>query len=116
PQLKYRIDLVAFTLEEPPFFRTSQMGSAVHAKYLFDNKIKVKAMVCLEMIGYFTDKPKSQEYPLRVLKAVYPSTGNFIAVVGSMGDDGLTRHMKKRMTEASKMGVESINAPSSMQG
>jgi hypothetical protein len=116
PELKYRIDLVAYTLEEPPFFRTSQMGSAVHAKYLFDNKIKVKAMVCLEMIGYFTDKPKSQEYPIAALKAVYPSIGNFIAVVGSMGDDGLTRHMKKRITEASNMGVESINAPSSMQG
>jgi hypothetical protein len=116
PDLKYRIDLVAYTLEEPPFFRTSQMGSAFHAKYLFDNHINVKAMVCLEMIGFFTDKPKSQEYPIAALKAIYPSTGNFIAVVGSMGDDGLTKSMKKRMTEASKLGVESINAPSTLQG
>jgi hypothetical protein len=116
PDLKYRIDLVAFTLEEPPFFRTAQMGSAVHAKYLYDNNIKVKAMICLEMIGFFTDKDKSQEYPIAALKAIYPSKGNFIAVVGSMGDDGLTKSIKKRMTEASMLAVESINAPSNLQG
>jgi Peptidase family M28 len=28
--LKYRFDLVAYTLEEPPFFRTESMGSFVH--------------------------------------------------------------------------------------
>ncbi|MFL5731028.1 MAG: M28 family peptidase [Cytophagaceae bacterium] len=116
PELKYRIDLVAYTLEEPPFFRTSQMGSAVHAKYLSENNIKVKAMICLEMIGYFSDKPKSQEYPVKALKTLYPSTGNFIAVVGKMGDSELTKHMKKKMLEGSSIGVESINAPESMTG
>jgi hypothetical protein len=116
PQLSYRIDFVAYTLEEPPFFRSAQMGSAVHAKYLYDNNIKVKAMICLEMIGYFSDKPKSQEYPVKALKAMYPGTGNFIAVVGKMGDSELTKHMKKHMLEGSSIGVESINAPESMTG
>jgi hypothetical protein len=116
PTLAYRIDFVAYTLEEPPFFRSSLMGSAVHAKYLHDNNIKVKAMICLEMIGFFSDKPKSQEYPVKALKAMYPTTGNFIAVVGKMGDGELTRHMKKYMKEGSLIGVESINAPESMTG
>ena len=30
--LQHQIELVAYTLEEPPFFRTEQMGSAIHAK------------------------------------------------------------------------------------
>ena len=54
-KLKYRIDLVAYTLEEPIYFNTEYMGSYVHAKYLFDNHIKVKGMISLEMIGYFKD-------------------------------------------------------------
>src|SRR5689334_10699130 len=29
--LKHRIDLVAYSLEEPPYFRTGSMGSFVHA-------------------------------------------------------------------------------------
>ena len=48
-----RIDFVAFTLEEPPFFRTEQMGSYVHAKSIHERGAPVRGMICLEMIGYF---------------------------------------------------------------
>lgn len=46
--LKYRVDLVAYTLEEPPYFRTEQMGSYVHAKSLNDDEAEVLGMVVLE--------------------------------------------------------------------
>ncbi|MBI1837030.1 MAG: M28 family peptidase, partial [Flavobacteriia bacterium] len=52
-KLKKRIDLVAYSLEEPPYFRTIYMGSYIHAKSLFDNKSEVYGMISLEMIGYF---------------------------------------------------------------
>ena len=116
PNLKYRIDLLAYTLEEPPFFRSEFMGSAVHARYIIDNKIPFKAMICLEMIGYYTDEPKSQEYPVKALKAIYPSVGNFIAVVGRTGENDLVKDIKRRMLEGSEINVESINAPASMTG
>jgi Peptidase family M28 len=61
--LKYRIDLVAFSLEEPPFFHTKNMGSYIHAKSLHDSSIAVKGMISLEMIGYFSDEKNSQTYP-----------------------------------------------------
>jgi hypothetical protein len=61
-ELKQRVDLVAFTLEEPPFFRTHGMGSAQHAKMLVDEKVDVSLMIALEMIGYFTDTPDTQDY------------------------------------------------------
>jgi len=38
-------------------------------------------MISLEMIGYFTDE-KIQEYPLSALKYIYPTTADFIALVG----------------------------------
>lgn len=115
-ELKYRIDLVAYTLEEPPFFRTENMGSAVHAKYLHDNNIKVKGMISIEMIGYFSDQPKSQEYPLGILKLFYPTKANYIAVVGKLGQGRMVRKIKKNMRSGSDISVRSINAPASIPG
>ncbi|WP_346883472.1 M28 family peptidase [uncultured Algibacter sp.] len=80
-KLKYRIDLVAYTLEEPPYFRTEKMGSYIHAKSLLDNNVNVYGMVSLEMIGYFTNAHNSQQYPDPRLGAVYGNQGNFITLV-----------------------------------
>jgi len=46
PDLDYRIDFVAYCLEEPPFFGTPDMGSFVHAKSLHDQQIDVIGMIC----------------------------------------------------------------------
>lgn len=75
----YRIDLVAYCLEEPPYFGTDLMGSYVHAKMLHDNKVNVYGMVALEMIGYFSDKKDSQTYPLESMKKKYGNVGDYIA-------------------------------------
>jgi Zn-dependent M28 family amino/carboxypeptidase len=113
PDLK--IMLVAFTLEEPPFFGTAQMGSAVFAKSLADAEKGVKIMVALEMIGYFSDEPGSQDYPLPLLKLYYPGRGNFIAVVDQLFS-GNARKMKKIMRANTDIPVHSINAPSVIPG
>ncbi|MFD2784437.1 M28 family peptidase [Hymenobacter rubripertinctus] len=68
PNLPYRVDLVAYTLEEPPFFRTKQMGSYVHAQSLHAAGVPVRGMVALEMLGYYDDRKGSQDYPLGPLK------------------------------------------------
>jgi Zn-dependent M28 family amino/carboxypeptidase len=114
--LKYRVDLVAYTLEEPPNFRTENMGSAVHAKMLHDNQIKVKTMICLEMIGYFSDKRGSQKYPLGLMKLFYPSRANFIAVIGKVGQGKTTKKIKRQMNKASAVNTISLNAPASIPG
>lgn len=114
--LKYRIDFVAYTLEEPPNFRTANMGSAVHAKMLFDNKIKVKRMICLEMIGYFSEQRRSQEYPIGLMKLFYPTKANYIAVVGKFGQGKSVRQTKKAMKKNSDIKVCAINAPAAIPG
>lgn len=106
-----RVDLVAFTLEEPPWFRTDVQGSAVHARSLKDGNVRVRAMFSLEMIGYFSDAPGSQAYPNRVIGLLYPSTGNFIGVIGNMGNGSLVRQIKSAMAGATDLPVHSLNAP-----
>lgn len=114
--LPLRVELVAYTLEEPPYFASPAMGSAIHAASLKKQGVKVRAMISLEMIGYFTDEPGSQELPAPFLKLFYPSTGNFIAVVGKLGQGSLVRKIKNAMKRASPLPVQSINAPTSLPG
>jgi Zn-dependent M28 family amino/carboxypeptidase len=115
-QLPMRVELVAFTLEEPPYFRTTGMGSSVHAESLRKQNIRVRAMLCLEMIGYFSDVANSQHFPAAILQALYPSKGNFISVVGRFGEGLLVRRVKSAMRKASPLPVHSINAPSFVPG
>ena len=111
PQLNYRIDFVAYSLEEPPHFGTEEMGSFIHAKSLKDKNVPVIGMLCFEMIGYFSDKPGSQEFPSPELATLYPDKGNFIIVVGLEKQRGFSEKVHSLMKETGMIDVEKINFP-----
>jgi Zn-dependent M28 family amino/carboxypeptidase len=110
------VELVAFTLEEEPNFQTETMGSVQHARQVRASGRKVEVMVSLEMIGYFSDQPQSQSFPFPLLGFVYPSRGDFIAIVGRVQDWSATRKVKAGMLGASDLPVCSINASSLVPG
>ena len=110
------IELVAYSTEEPPFFRSPSMGSAVHAKELWERGINVRGVVILEMIGFFSDDWMSQDFPFRLLRLFYPSRGNYIAVVGCLDQWPFMRELKKNMQGATELPVYSINAPTTLPG
>ncbi len=116
PNLKNKIELVAYSLEEPPYFSTGQMGSAVHAKSLRTANKELKLMISLEMIGYFTDEPDSQRFPVEAMKFIYPNTGNFVAVVGRLEETKTAQEFKNKMLTSTKIPVKTVNAPSSLSG
>lgn len=115
-KLNKGVTLVAFTLEEPPLFGTSNMGSAKYVEHLKDNNVEVDFMISLEMIGYFTENKKSQKYPSWLMHFFYPSKGNFIALVGQWGDRKLTKKLRNHMRDASTVKVRSLNAPARLSG
>jgi hypothetical protein len=84
------IRFVAFVNEEPPFYRTSDMGSLVYALKCRERGDRVVAMLSLETIGYYRDESGSQEYP-PPFSLFYPSEGNFIAFVGNVRSGSLVR-------------------------
>jgi hypothetical protein len=100
--------LVAFTTEEPPFFGSDQMGSAIHANSVAATGRPVRGMICLEMIGYFSP---GQTWPNALFDWIYPSTGNFIGVVGGWSDRKLARDVKRAMTGAGDLPVVSFSGP-----
>lgn len=109
------IELVAYSLEEPPFFGTDMMGSAFHAASISSDK-NIYGVIVLEMIGYYNDHWGSQSYPMALLNILYPDRGNFIAVVGKTGQREFTRRVKIGMKGATDMPVYSINAPEFIPG
>lgn len=104
-KLNKQIDLVAYSLEEPPFFASEKMGSSFHAKSLKEEKIIVRAMISLEMIGYFSKKPNSQEFPTEELKKAFSSVGDFIAIVGKSGQEHLINCVASAMRKSRELPV-----------
>jgi Zn-dependent M28 family amino/carboxypeptidase len=114
--LTKQIEFVAYSLEEPPNYAACTMGSYLHAKSLYDNKIDVECMIALEMIGYFSDEPKSQRYPLGIMKLFYPTTGNFITVASTSGSGGFIRTIKKIFNQRTAIRCCSVVAPRWLAG
>ena len=114
--LKYRIDLVAFSLEEPPFFHTKNMGSYIHAKSLHDSNTAVKGMISLEMIGYYSDKENSQSYPVGMMKWVYGDKGNFITVVQNLFCGEFAKEFKEASFKNNSIDIKSVRAPGFVAG
>ena len=102
------VELVAFSTEEPPFFGGMEMGSAVHAADLLRRKEPVAGMICLEMIGCFTDDVVPSPW---LLGLVYPRTGDFVAVVGRRQDHRLVSQVKAGMKGAGSVRVCSFTGP-----
>ncbi|HCA09039.1 M28 family peptidase [Chryseobacterium sp.] len=115
-KLNYRIDLVAYTLEEPPYFRTENMGSHIHARYLKDHNIDVYGMASVEMIGYFKDEKDSQSYPLGILSWVYGNKGNFITLVKKFGAGDFVNNFRTQFKEANQIKTETFTAPKFVKG
>lgn len=110
------VELVAFALEELPYYGTELMGSWVRAQHHRASGTPLKLMVSLEMIGYFSDAPGSQEYPHPSLRSQYPDVGNFIGVVGRLGEESIVNAFAAAMKSASTLPVYHLNAPTDLQG
>ena len=82
-----RLRFVLFVNEEPPYYRTRDMGSWRYAERLSETGERVLGMIALETMGAFSDAPNSQRYP-QPFGLIFPSTANFIAFVGLPGARG----------------------------
>jgi hypothetical protein len=116
PALEHRLDLVAFTLEEPPHFRAESMGSYVHARGIVEEGAELKLMISVEMIGFYSDQPGSQSYPMGLLEWLYPDKADFIGVVGGLLDRSSVARVKSLMAVSDDLPVYSINAPATLTG
>ena len=109
------ITIVAYSLEEPPFFGSESMGSFIHAKSEKEQSADIELMISLEMLGYYSEEENSQNYPLGFLKLIYPSKADFIAIVDQLFSNSAYK-LKKALSKNMSLEVYSINAPSIVPG
>jgi Zn-dependent M28 family amino/carboxypeptidase len=110
------VRFVAFAFEEPPAYRTRHMGSYHYAKGLHDRREQIEGMICLEMIGYFTNREGSQHYPLPFMGRVFPKTGNYIALVGNRRSKEFTERFAGAVRSATDLPLITLNAPAFVVG
>jgi len=106
---------VLFVNEEPPFYRSDEMGSRHYAKRAKARGENVVAMLSIETVGYYSDKPGSQRYPFP-LNFFYPSTGNFIAFVSDLGSRALLHEAIASFRRGAQFPSEGAAAPAFLPG
>ena len=114
PEKARNVLFAAFSTEEPPSFNTPFMGSRVFVKSLSSENLVIKGALILEMVGYYTDEPATQQIPLPIKWMGFPSRGNFIAVVGN----GVSRSLVKAVSAGITLSgcglpVEDLTVPGS---
>src|SRR5262249_47463873 len=106
----------AFANEEPPHFGTPDMGSARYVRRLLTERVPVRLMVALDLVGYFSDEPGSQKVPTVLLRPFVPSRGDFIAVVGDLGAGRWLRRVRAGIRSGTRLPVETFRAPRFVPG
>lgn len=113
--LTHPIELVAYTLEEPPFFRTKYMGSYIHANNLKENNIPLYGMLAVEMIGYFSEENYSQSYPVKTMKVSYGTKGNYILLAKKTGSGEFVKRFSANFENAETIETSSFTIPSKIR-
>jgi Zn-dependent M28 family amino/carboxypeptidase len=106
---------VAFVNEEPPFFRTSGMGSVVYANAARARRDRIVGMLSLETMGYYSEEAGSQQYPAPI-GPFYPSVGNFIAFVSNVRSARLLFKARRAFKQRTPFPVRAAAVPGSIPG
>ncbi|NQV26794.1 MAG: M28 family peptidase [Rhodopirellula sp.] len=99
------LELVAFDLEE-----NGMLGGREHARLSKESDVDLRGMVSLEMLGYCDHTPGSQSLP-RILRGLYPDTGNFIAIIGNQNSTSLIEQFGAGMKSVNELPVETLQVP-----
>ncbi|MBI2297977.1 MAG: M28 family peptidase [Armatimonadetes bacterium] len=106
---------VAFANEEPPYFWTANQGSLVYAKECRRRGDRIVAVFTPDTMGYYTDRPHSQKYPLPI-GLLYPNKGNFLGIIGNVRSRALVRRTVKLFRTHAMFPSEGIAAPGVVPG
>lgn len=105
PSTGPEVELVVTDLEEH-----GMLGGAEHARLWLSRTERLLGMIALEMIGYCDQRPYTQMLP-KQLVGKYPTTGNFIAVIGNQNSTELIGYFREGLKEIPRLPVETLQVP-----
>jgi Zn-dependent M28 family amino/carboxypeptidase len=110
------VRFVAFANEEPPFFHTRNMGSYAYANNSRELGEQIIAMMSMDGLGFYSDEPRSQHYPVPGLGLLYPKTADFIGFVTRLRDRSLLNRVLGAFRENATINSEGATLPAFIPG
>ncbi len=101
------IKIVALSNGEAPFQNTENSGSYHYAQLAKSANAKIKGMLSLDEIGYYSDLPNSEKLPVNIF-SYYPAEGNFVMAVADAQSANLCRSMVGEFRAHTKFPIEGI--------
>ncbi len=101
------VKIVALANGEAPFQATQNSGSYHYAQLAKSASAKIKGMLSLDEIGYYTDSPDSEKLPVSIF-SYYPAEGNFVMVVADSQSANLCRDTVAEFRAHTKFPIEGI--------
>ena len=108
--LTHGLRLIAFANEEPPHFLTQDMGSLYHARRAVQRGDRIRLMISLAMLGYYSSEPGSQDYPAP-FSYFYPDRADFVAFVGNFRSRAALKEAIGLFRGARQFPSEGLAAP-----
>jgi len=103
------VRFVGFVNREEPFFKTPLMGSRVYARSCRERGDRIWAMISLDTIGRYSDKPdKKRDFETPLFFFHYPSTGNFLWFVSNRSNRTLAAQAMERYRAASSLPADQV--------
>jgi Zn-dependent M28 family amino/carboxypeptidase len=112
------VRFVSFACEERPYCYTTEMGSQVYARECRARGERIRGMLCLEMVGYYSTLPGSQKVPPsipRSLHRFFPQRGDFLAAVANLQSCRLLWNFRRGFKRAVRFPLFSIALPERVQ-
>lgn len=102
---------IAFANGKAPFYMTDDMGSYVYATRSRVLEEYITAMIAIDGVGYYSNQPRSQHYPLPGMGLLYPHRGNFIGFITRLRDTALMHKALGAFREAGTLPSEGAALP-----
>jgi Zn-dependent M28 family amino/carboxypeptidase len=101
------VRFVAFTNEEPPFFRAGRPGSMLYAREARRRGDAIRLMISLETIGSYSSKPGSQTYP-PLFRYFFPDRGDYIAFVSNFRSRKPMHHLAEAFRASTDFPLQHV--------
>jgi Zn-dependent M28 family amino/carboxypeptidase len=109
--LSKTVKFAAFTNEDVELaFEDRDMGSYRYAREARARGEDIEAVICLDMLGFYSDEAGSQKSPL-ILKFFYPDRGNFVGICSDSGSYDLLKTAVSEFKRATDLPVQYLAAP-----
>jgi Zn-dependent M28 family amino/carboxypeptidase len=99
------VRFVAFAQEE-----LGKIGSQAYANRSKQLNENIVAMLSFDMLGYYTDRPGSQAYPVPVGN-LYPDRGNYLAFISNLKSRDLLRSTIQSFRKSATLPSEALALP-----